>query len=458
MWPIRTVGCCLLAVLLICAFNVAQSYAGEPNWKVNGKFMDLNEERANATISGKLKFGGLQLGGQEVEFECDTDITEKLIGGGVDTKGVDHPGTDEATAIVLKNCIVLKPAKCTMTAPLTREPGGKNFFATKLVAKPPKIFHEIANLEFIRIELKNNGAEACPLSGKTFRSNPSAYLYDMANLTGKIKLALRANLTVTAESESESSDGEIEGSEEMEGPEGQPVEVREEDEDEIETVGAVIGELEPVDAKASSKSTVIFDAFGSTQEFEILNGTEHFDLQTEIDGLGGGTFPFKSVEVATETLKGPSLEIKGGERGTCKAAKKGAGEYLNATCTEPGAKGGPKKEFAWLPRAKAAAFTSSSGEATLRSFTPEGAEVPAVTCTRSKGKGKLLTATTSESTITFEGCASGGEKCTGGAKAKAGQIETYTLDGRLGMIAGGSGVGEAVSGGGPEGAIAQFGC
>jgi hypothetical protein len=146
------------------------------------------------------------------------------------------------------------------------------------------------------------------------------------------------------------------------------------------------------------------------------------------------------------------------ERGTCKAAKKGAGEYLNSLCTEPGAKGGAKKEFVWVPQAKATAFTSTTGEATLKSFTPEGAELPAVTCTKSKGKGKALTSTTSESVVTFEGCSSAGEKCTGGAKAKAGDIITFTLDGKLGTISGGSGVGEAVGGAGPGGLSAEFKC
>jgi hypothetical protein len=145
------------------------------------------------------------------------------------------------------------------------------------------------------------------------------------------------------------------------------------------------------------------------------------------------------------------------ERGTCKAAKKGAGEYLNATCTEPGEKGGAKKEFVWVPQAKATAFTSTTGEATLKSYTPEGAELPPVTCTKSKGKGKALTSTTSESVVTFEGCSSAGEKCTGGAKAKAGEIITKTLEGVLGTISGGSGVGERVGGVG-GGISAEFKC
>ncbi len=144
------------------------------------------------------------------------------------------------------------------------------------------------------------------------------------------------------------------------------------------------------------------------------------------------------------------------ERGLCKAAKKGAGEYLNARCTEPGAKGGAKKEFVWVPVAKAQAFTTTSGEATLKSFTPEGAELPPVTCNKSKGKGKA-TATTTELVVTFEECSAAGEQCTGGAKAKAGQIVTKTLDGVLGTISGGTGAGEAVGAEG-GGVSAEFRC
>ena len=155
---------------------------------------------------------------------------------------------------------------------------------------------------------------------------------------------------------------------------------------------------------------------------------------------------------------GASSALAFPERGTCKAAKKGAGEYLDSLCQTPGLKGGAKKEFVWVAQAKATAFTSTTGEATLKSFTPEGAELPAVTCTKSKGKGKALTSTTSESVVTFEGCTSAGEKCTGGAKAKAGQIITFTLDGKLGTIGGGSGVGEVIKGAGPGGLSSEFKC
>jgi hypothetical protein len=178
----------------------------------------------------------------------------------------------------------------------------------------------------------------------------------------------------------------------------------------------------------------------STGEDVTVSGADHFALAK------GGT-----LELAVPPGGPP-------ERGVCKAAAKGAGKFLNALCTEPGEKGGAKKEFVWVPQAKATAFTSTTGEATLKSYTPEGAELPPVTCKKSKGKGKALTSTTSESVVTFEECSSSGEKCTGGTKAKAGQIITKTLDGLLGTIAGGTKVGEAVGGAGLTGITAEFKC
>lgn len=141
------------------------------------------------------------------------------------------------------------------------------------------------------------------------------------------------------------------------------------------------------------------------------------------------------------------------ERGTCETAKKGMGEYLNATCTEPGTEGGKSHEFAWVPVSKAAAISWKAGEAKL---TGEG--WPSVTCTEMHAKGKILTATTTELIATFEGCRYAGEICTGGAKAKAGEIVTYTLDGTLGTIPGGSTVGEKFTGTGPGGLLASFEC
>jgi len=148
------------------------------------------------------------------------------------------------------------------------------------------------------------------------------------------------------------------------------------------------------------------------------------------------------------------------ERGVCKAAKAGKGVFSESTCENEEAKAGKGKEFEWVP-SKEAAFTSTTGAATLKSFTPEGAELPAVECKKSKGKGKA-NATTSTSVVTFEECSSAGEKCTGGAKAKAGQIITFTLKGTLGLITDTPGdadvVGEDLVGTGPGGLSSEFKC
>lgn len=145
----------------------------------------------------------------------------------------------------------------------------------------------------------------------------------------------------------------------------------------------------------------------------------------------------------------------GPERGTCKAAKAGRGKFLNSLCTEPGEKSGKGKEFEWIP-AKEAAFTSTTGAATLYSFAPEGTELSPVACLKSNGKGKAG-ATTSTSVVTFEGCMSAGEKCTGGAKAKSGDIITFELEGTLGLVKPGE-VGESLVGKGPGGLSSEFKC
>jgi len=147
------------------------------------------------------------------------------------------------------------------------------------------------------------------------------------------------------------------------------------------------------------------------------------------------------------------------ERGVCKAAKAGLGVYTDSLCLSPGTGGGKGHEFIWTP-SKSAAFTSSTGTATLKSFDAEGA-LPAVECKSSKGKGKAG-ATTSTSVVTFSECTSAGEKCTGSGtktKPKAGQIITYELDGTLGTIsASGKTVGESLVGTGPGGISSKFSC
>ena len=144
------------------------------------------------------------------------------------------------------------------------------------------------------------------------------------------------------------------------------------------------------------------------------------------------------------------------ERGVCTAAK-GVGEYLDATCTQEGVEGGPNHEFVWLPLAKPGALTWSAGTTALRSFTPEGAELPAVECEKAKGKGKMG-ATTTNFVVTLEGCSSAGERCTGGQKAKPGQIVTFELEGTLGLLREEEEVGEEIVGKGPGGLSLEFKC
>jgi hypothetical protein len=135
------------------------------------------------------------------------------------------------------------------------------------------------------------------------------------------------------------------------------------------------------------------------------------------------------------------------ERGKCASGT----EFENKGCTVSGS----HNKFKWVPNVKTA-FTSTSGPATLKSFTPEGAPLPAVECAKSKSKGDFLGPKGSEFTITFEGCTSAGERCTGGAKAKAGEIVTNKLEGTLGFISPGV-VGEDIKAVG-GGVLVSFTC
>jgi hypothetical protein len=135
------------------------------------------------------------------------------------------------------------------------------------------------------------------------------------------------------------------------------------------------------------------------------------------------------------------------ERGKCSSGK----EFENKGCTISGS----KDKYKWVANVKTA-FTSTSGASVTRSRTPEGAELPPVECAKSKSKGDYLGPKGSEFTTTFEGCTSAGEKCTGGAKAKAGEIVTNKLEGTLGFISPGV-VGEDVKAVG-GGVIASFRC
>ena len=138
------------------------------------------------------------------------------------------------------------------------------------------------------------------------------------------------------------------------------------------------------------------------------------------------------------------------ERGKCKTAKIGMTEFEDKGCTTTGT----KEKFAWAPNVKAA-FTATSGAAVLRTRDEEGS-LPAVECAKSKTKGSYIGPKGSEFTTTFEKCSSAGEICTGGAKAKAGQIVTNKLEGTIGFISSGV-VGEDIKAVG-GGVIAAFKC
>ncbi|HUC14916.1 MAG TPA: hypothetical protein VMS00_10735, partial [Acidimicrobiales bacterium] len=135
------------------------------------------------------------------------------------------------------------------------------------------------------------------------------------------------------------------------------------------------------------------------------------------------------------------------ERGKCMGGGK---EFEDKGCTVSGA----SDKFKWVPNVKKP-FSAMSGAVTIRSFVG-GTEVASVVCAKSKGKGDFIGLKGSELVITFEKCSSLGEACTGGGKAKAGQVVTNKLEGTLGFISPGV-VGEDIKAVG-GGALASFKC
>jgi hypothetical protein len=53
-----------------------------------------------------------------------------------------------------------------------------------------------------------------------------------------------------------------------------------------------------------------FAAAGAKQEPKMFEGGGRQTLLTEINGLGGGTFPFATTLATTMTIKGADIEIK----------------------------------------------------------------------------------------------------------------------------------------------------
>jgi hypothetical protein len=77
----------------------------------------------------------------------------------------------------------------------------------------------------------------------------------------------------------------------------------------IETRGSVIGVETPVDLK-TKVFTLTFSEEGSKQNPEKFEGLAKDTLETEINGLGGGTFPFPSTQTQTSKIEGAALEVR----------------------------------------------------------------------------------------------------------------------------------------------------
>jgi hypothetical protein len=116
-------------------------------------------------------------------------------------------------------------------------------------------------------------------------------------------------------------------------------------------------------------------------------------------------------------------------------AKVKGGKYEKG-CSKEGGKGGYELKEG-IGKAGTKKFKGSGKKATLH--TPAvGGEI---TCTAFKDEGLLASPTGEKSVFsTFTGCATEGKKCVS-AGQKAGTIKTNALDGNLGEIEGGSGVG-----------------
>lgn len=148
------------------------------------------------------------------------------------------------------------------------------------------------------------------------------------------------------------------------------------------------------------------------------------------------------------------------EFGICKKeAGAATHEYTDAACTKLSV-GGNTGKYKWLPGPNGTKgnFTAKTGAAALK--TPAlGSEVE---CKASSNKGKTLTdKTVKVEKLVFTGCKSNGEVCQGKPKGKpkAGTIETYTLNGKIGYInAAKNEVGTDLTGSGPGGLLAKFFC
>jgi hypothetical protein len=118
-------------------------------------------------------------------------------------------------------------------------------------------------------------------------------------------------------------------------------------------------------------------------------------------------------------------------------AKQTGGKYEDKACSKEAKEAKKAKYELKEGIGKGKVFKGKGKKATLH--TPAvGGEI---TCTGFKDEGKLTSPTTEGKVVSiFTGCATSGKKCVS-AGEKAGTIKTNDLDGGLGEIEGGSGVG-----------------
>lgn len=161
-----------------------------------------------------------------------------------------------------------------------------------------------------------------------------------------------------------------------------------------------------------------------------------------------------AVAAASASAAAPEYQVCA--KASKNAEKKYTGKYSNKTCSEENVKNEGKYELESWEHAKKLAFKGSGGEGVLSVYT--GITKVAVTkCEKAKSVGEVTGPKTFTTVVTFEKCKTSGKVCTS-TGAKAGDIVTYTLDGEIGPISTGTGVGVKITGAGPEHLSAKFEC
>jgi hypothetical protein len=123
---------------------------------------------------------------------------------------------------------------------------------------------------------------------------------------------------------------------------------------------------------------------------------------------------------ALSALVASAAQASGAEFGRCVAQKKG--EYTTGTCAVKAAKA-HKGNFEYVPGPGPNPSFTASGGAVKRETAAFGGPQE---CTSSTGSGKITGVKSAEIAMTFEGCQSGGNKCTS-AGDPTGDISTQTL-------------------------------